>query len=65
MQLLEWLLYQDRVLTPDEKSFLLCVERGDTATARSTAKALTKRPQVRNTKTKLIEIIFCFPRYST
>ena len=48
--LLEWVLHQDRVLTPDEKSFLLCVERGDTATARSTAKALTKRPQVRNTK---------------
>ena len=37
---------EDRVLTPDEKSFLLCVERGDTATAKGVIEAMSKRPQI-------------------
>ena len=37
---------EERVLTPDEKSYLLCVERGDTATAKSIVEALSKRPQI-------------------
>ena len=37
---------EERVLTPDEKSFLLCVERGDVASAKSIIEALIKRPQI-------------------
>ena len=37
---------EERVLTPDEKSFLLCVERGDVASAKSIIEALSKRPQI-------------------
>ena len=37
---------EERVLTPDEKSYLLCVERGDTASAKSIIEALSKRPQI-------------------
>ena len=37
---------EDRVLTPDEKAFLLCVERGDTATAKGVIEAMSKRPQI-------------------
>lgn len=33
-------------MTPDEKSFLLCVERGDVASAKSIIDALSKRPQI-------------------
>ena len=37
---------EERVLTPDEKSYLLCVERGDVATAKATVEALKSRPQI-------------------
>eukprot|EP00090_Calanus_glacialis_P035354 TRINITY_DN60378_c0_g1_i1.p1 TRINITY_DN60378_c0_g1~~TRINITY_DN60378_c0_g1_i1.p1 ORF type:complete len:1252 (+),score=238.87 TRINITY_DN60378_c0_g1_i1:183-3758(+) len=37
---------EDRVLTPDEKAFLLLVERGDTATAKGVIEAMSKRPQI-------------------
>jgi len=37
---------EERVLTPDEKSFLLCVERGDVSTAKGIIKAMTKRPNL-------------------
>lgn len=37
---------EERVLTPDEKSYLLCVERGDTATAKSIIEAFKSRPQI-------------------
>ena len=37
---------EERVLTPDEKNFLLSVERGDTAGAQAIISALGKRPQI-------------------
>ena len=37
---------EERVLTPDEKSYLLMVERGDTAGAKSVIEALKHRAQI-------------------
>lgn len=37
---------EERVLTPDEKSYLLCVERGDVSTSKSIIKAMERRPQI-------------------